>query len=63
LNESGGEEFSQLVFGFVNELIFAQEHRGPGLKNNISLVNAYTWEGGRGERCEFWRNMSAKVPE
>lgn len=33
------------------------------VKNEISLVNAYTWEDGRGERCEFWRTIGAEVPE
>ena len=28
----------------------------------FSLVNAYTWEGGRGKRCEFWRSIAPKVP-
>ncbi|KAF8847914.1 hypothetical protein BDZ45DRAFT_754405 [Acephala macrosclerotiorum] len=50
LNETGGEEFSALVTGFVNKLIFATGRLGPALRNDISLVNAYTWEGGRGWR-------------
>jgi len=35
----------------------------PGLHNDISLVNAWTWEGGRGYRCEFWRSVGPIVPE
>jgi len=35
----------------------------PGLQNNITLVNAWTWEAGRGYRCDFWRSMAATVPE
>lgn len=31
-------------------------------QNRIRLVNAYEWEGGRGERCNFWRMMGEKVP-
>lgn len=31
--------------------------------NDFSLVNAYTWEGGRGVRCDFWRSMAGIVPE
>ncbi|KAK4986906.1 hypothetical protein LTR66_007741 [Elasticomyces elasticus] len=31
--------------------------------NDITLVNAYTWEGGRGYRCDFWRSVAAIVPE
>ena len=36
---------------------------GPTLRNDISLVNAYTWEGGRGYRCDFWRSVGPIVPE
>lgn len=35
---------------------------GP-VQNRISLVNAYNWEGGRGQRCNFWRRLGEKVPE
>ncbi|KAL8669527.1 MAG: hypothetical protein Q9168_005887 [Polycauliona sp. 1 TL-2023] len=35
----------------------------PGLRNDFSLVNAYTWEGGRGVRCDFWRSVARIVPE
>jgi len=50
VNETGGV----LVDGMYEE---------PGLMSNFSLVNAYTWEGGRGYRCDFWREVSAIVPE
>lgn len=36
---------------------------GPGEENTFRLVDAYTWEGGRGTRCDFWRSMGEKVPE
>lgn len=39
------------------------EDVGPGLRNDFTLVNAYTWEGGRGYRCDFWRSIAALVPE
>lgn len=35
---------------------------GAGIVNNFSLANAFTWEGGRGDRCAFWRAISSKVP-
>lgn len=35
----------------------------PGLRNDIRVVDAYTWEGGRGARCDFWRSIAAIVPE
>ncbi|KAK6524937.1 hypothetical protein TWF281_011827 [Arthrobotrys megalospora] len=35
----------------------------PGLVNDFSLENGYTWEGGRGQRCDFWKSVAAKVPQ
>lgn len=35
----------------------------PGLEPAFNLVNAYTWEGGRGERCDFWKSVGTRVPE
>ena len=61
LNESGGVPFEATTLATdVGEITEFEE---PGLKNNIELVNAYTWEGGRGARCEFWRSVGAIVPE
>lgn len=34
---------------------------GPGMVNEIRLVNAYTWEGGRGTRCDFWKSVGEIV--
>jgi hypothetical protein len=34
----------------------------PGVVNVFSLVNAYKWEAGRGERCEFWRKVGKLIP-
>ena len=36
---------------------------GPGVTNDFRLVNADTWEGGRGSRCRFWRDVAPRVPE
>ncbi|KAF2032351.1 alpha/beta-hydrolase [Setomelanomma holmii] len=35
---------------------------GPSLQNNFTLANAYTWEAGRGARCDFWRSMAPVIP-
>ncbi|MCJ1308449.1 hypothetical protein MMC25_002102 [Agyrium rufum] len=60
LNETGGVAISiPLGVGLPN----VTEFTGPGLMNDFSSVNAYTWEGGRGVRCDFWRSMGAIVPE
>ena len=36
---------------------------GPGVTNDFRLVNANTWEGGRGARCQFWRDVAPRVPQ
>lgn len=35
---------------------------GSSLRNNFTLANAYTWEAGRGKRCDYWRSVAAIVP-
>jgi carboxylesterase type B len=59
LNESGGTRYSFNTQTGVNATQFEQ----PGLQNNFTLANAYTWEGGRGYRCDFWRSMGVLAPE
>ena len=39
------------------------EREGSGIVNTFRLANAYTWEGDRGERCAFWREVSPRVPQ
>ncbi|KAF2503018.1 carboxylesterase family protein [Lophium mytilinum] len=34
----------------------------PGITNSFKLVNARSWEGGRGDRCNWWKSVAAKVP-
>ncbi|ETS86261.1 hypothetical protein PFICI_00089 [Pestalotiopsis fici W106-1] len=38
------------------------DYHDPGLRNDFREVNARTWEGGRGNRCDFWKRMAPKVP-
>ena len=42
---------------------FYEVRLGPGVTNDFRLVNAATWEGGRGARCEFWRDVAPRVPD
>lgn len=35
----------------------------PGVSNDFRLVNADSWEGGRGSRCRFWREVAPRVPQ
>lgn len=61
LNETGGEAYSAHVIAYPVQN--ATQYEGPGLKNDFRVVDAYAWEGGRGERCEFWRQIGDRVPE
>ena len=60
LNQTGGTEIPfDTGIGDQNSTIYVE----PGLKNRFTLSNAYTWEGGRGYRCDFWRSVGSIVPE
>ncbi|KAL8841919.1 MAG: hypothetical protein Q9170_000699 [Blastenia crenularia] len=63
LNQSGGVAFSAPPYPGIPTLDNVTEFRDPGLRNDFTLVNAYTWEGGRGMRCDFWRSVGPIVPE
>ncbi|KAL8990853.1 MAG: hypothetical protein Q9169_008022, partial [Polycauliona sp. 2 TL-2023] len=64
-NQSGGVPFDGSPYPGMPGLQLANvtQFSDPGLRNDISLVNAYTWEGGRGMRCDFWRSVARLVPE
>ncbi len=58
LNESGGTPYkTQAPNGNV-----ITQFMDPGLRNNITVVDAYTWEGGRQQLCEFWKTLNHVVP-
>ncbi|KAH0282528.1 carboxylesterase type B [Aureobasidium namibiae CBS 147.97] len=59
LNQTAGQEVQTTIVPGVNATVYT----GPGLKNDFELVNAYTWEGGRGYRCDFWRSVAPIVPQ
>ena len=62
LNQTGGTEV--IIPDFIDaKNISVPEFVGPGLTNKFDAVNAFTWEGGRGIRCDFWRSMGVIVPE
>lgn len=63
LNETGGTIVSVPAVAFMGNVITATQHVGPGLVNDFSIVDAGTWEGGRGARCEFWKSIGKFVPE
>lgn len=61
LNETGGQAYSSMSFDAQAPNI--TEFEEAGLMNDFSVVDAYSWEGGRGVRCDFWRSVGLIVPE
>lgn len=61
LNETGGQAYSSMSFNAQAPNITQFEE--PGLMNDFTAVDAYSWEGGRGVRCDFWRSVGSIVPE
>lgn len=59
LNTTGGTVVNVTITPDLSYLV----RTGPGIVNNFSLANAYSWEGGRGKRCAFWRDVSERVPQ
>lgn len=59
LNTTGGVPFQVAQSG---EGVNVTQFMEPGVQNDFSVVDALTWEGGRGERCELWRSIASKVP-
>jgi hypothetical protein len=60
LNQTGGAAAvgAMDVYSPVHTTYFT----GPELKTTYSLDNAYTWEEGRGDRCDLWRSLAPLVP-
>ncbi|KAG8528399.1 uncharacterized protein KY384_007317 [Bacidia gigantensis] len=44
----------------IDDLVAAQAY--GDVTPDIKLVDAYNWEGGRGKRCEFWRQNADAIP-
>ncbi|KAB8349802.1 hypothetical protein FH972_023815 [Carpinus fangiana] len=60
LNQTGGVVQSiEVIPGTGFEV---DAYVGNGLEGNVAAFDGDAWEGGRGKRCDFWREMSAKVP-
>ena len=59
LNTTGG----QVALVTVTEDLSYYVRGGDGIVNKFRLSNALTWEGGRGARCDYWRAISARVPQ
>jgi len=63
LNGTGGEEFTTTGVSLEGTPINVTDYKGPRLTNYFPLVNAWTWEGGWVDRCDFWRGIGSIVPE
>lgn len=64
INQTGGSPQSMNLFNSTGGVL-AQNvtvYLGPGLINDIALVDAYSWEGGCGKRCDFWMSVAGIVP-
>lgn len=58
LNETGGNPYQFVTQWGVSVTQFEE----PGLINAISVVPADTWEGGRGDRCNFYKVLAPNIP-
>lgn len=58
LNTTGGDVTLKTITADLSYYI----RNGSGIVNTFRLVNATSWEGGRGERCSFWRDVAPRVP-
>ncbi|KAI1383645.1 putative carboxylesterase [Hypoxylon trugodes] len=59
LNTTGGNVTTVTVPPYLDYFV----RSGAGIVNDFNLTDALTWEGGRGERCGFWRMVSERVPQ
>ncbi|KAF2447537.1 inactive carboxylesterase 4 [Karstenula rhodostoma CBS 690.94] len=58
LNTTGGTAYTATTQFGVQVTQFEE----PGVENAFGVVGAWDWEGGRGQRCEFWKGMVGEVP-
>lgn len=58
LNATGGVRIPVNVTDDLKYAIYLD----PGVTNVLKVADAEKWEGGRGERCEWWLGRAAKVP-
>ncbi|PVI00985.1 alpha/beta-hydrolase [Periconia macrospinosa] len=64
LNQTGGELVPTAVLdAYFMPTLNVSTYQGEGLRNDLRVVDAGAWEGGRGARCEFWKSVAERVPE
>ncbi len=59
LNTTGG----QTTLVTVTEELSYYVRAGDDVVNVFRLTDAFGWEGGRGARCRFWRQLAPRVPQ
>ncbi|PHH65379.1 hypothetical protein CDD81_2483 [Ophiocordyceps australis] len=57
LNTTGG--YVSLVT--ITDKLSYYVRSGAGMVNSFRLTDGQAWEGGRGARCEYWRNVSSRA--
>ena len=63
LNMTGGHE-THIAWDSADGVnINVTQYAGPGLSARFDIVDAWSWEGDRGARCEFWADIGDLVPE
>jgi hypothetical protein len=63
LNMSGGYATEIKWTSAGGQTFNVTQYAGPGLMAKFDIVDAWSWEGGRGKRCEFWADIGEFVPE
>jgi hypothetical protein len=62
-NMTGGHETEILWTSAGGQNVNVTQYAGPGLTLNFSIVDLWTWEGVRGERCSFLADVGRYVAE
>lgn len=63
INLTGGSpELLSYTFG-DGTIVNLTQMTGSGLQARFDVVDAWSWEGMRGRRCQLWKDLGASVPE
>lgn len=62
LNMTGGAP-TPILFSTPDDSYYVTEYTGAGLEAKFDVVDAWSWEGGRGARCGLWAELAPQVPE
>lgn len=62
LNMTGGYETKIIWSSADGVKLNVTQYAGKGLEARFDVVDAWSWEGGRGARCKFWVGIGKLVP-